>query len=37
VTYEDAPHSFFDRSQEQYAEASEDAWARVLAFVARFS
>ena len=37
VTYEDAPHSFFDRSQEEYAEASEDAWTRVLAFVGRYS
>jgi len=37
VTYEGAPHSFFDRSQEEYAEASEDAWTRVLAFVGRYS
>ncbi len=37
VTYEGAPHGFFDRSQEEYAEASEDAWGRVLAFVERFS
>jgi carboxymethylenebutenolidase len=33
VTYDGAPHSFFDRKQEQFAEASEDAWRRVLAFV----
>ena len=33
VTYEGAPHSFFDRKQEQFAVASEDAWQRVLAFV----
>jgi len=33
VTYDGAPHSFFDRSQEQFAEASDDAWARVLAFI----
>lgn len=33
VTYEGAPHSFFDRSFEQHAEASADAWRRVLAFV----
>jgi carboxymethylenebutenolidase len=33
VTYEGAPHSFFDRKQEQHAAASEDAWARVLAFI----
>jgi carboxymethylenebutenolidase len=31
--YEGAPHSFFDRRQEQFAEASADAWRRVLAFV----
>jgi carboxymethylenebutenolidase len=31
-TYPGAPHSFFDRRQEQYAEASQDAWRRVLAF-----
>src|SRR6266516_4476787 len=36
VTYDGAPHSFFDRRQEEHAEASEDAWARVLAFVERF-
>ena len=33
VTYEGAPHSFFDRRQEDYAAASDDAWARVLAFI----
>src|SRR3954453_2868176 len=33
VTYEGAPHSFFDRKQDQFAEASEDAWNRVLAFL----
>jgi carboxymethylenebutenolidase len=31
--YPGAPHSFFDRKQEEYAEASEDAWRRVLEFV----
>lgn len=35
VIYPDAPHSFFDRRQEQYAEASEDAWRRVLGFLDR--
>jgi carboxymethylenebutenolidase len=34
VTYEGAPHGFFDRKQEQFAEASEDAWNRVLGFIA---
>ena len=33
VTYPGAPHSFFDRKQEQYGAASEDAWNRVLAFI----
>jgi carboxymethylenebutenolidase len=33
VTYAGAPHSFFDRAQAEYAEASEDAWRRVLAFL----
>jgi carboxymethylenebutenolidase len=35
VTYPGAPHSFFDRKQEQFADASEDAWSRVLAFIDR--
>jgi carboxymethylenebutenolidase len=35
VTYEGAPHSFFDRRYEEFAEASEDAWVRVLAFIER--
>ena len=35
VTYEGAPHSFFDRKQEEFAEASADAWNRVLAFIDR--
>jgi carboxymethylenebutenolidase len=37
VTYEGAPHSFFDRKQEQFADASEDAWNRVLAFIEQHS
>src|SRR2546430_285882 len=35
VTYEGAPHSFFDRRHEEFADASDDAWQRVLAFVER--
>lgn len=35
VVYAGAPHSFFDRKQDEFAAASEDAWARVLAFVER--
>jgi carboxymethylenebutenolidase len=33
VTYPGAPHSFFDRAQAEHAEASEDAWRRVLGFL----
>jgi carboxymethylenebutenolidase len=36
VTYGGAPHSFFDRKHDEFATASEDAWARVLAFVERY-
>jgi carboxymethylenebutenolidase len=34
-TYPGAPHSFFDRRQEQYASESEDAWNRVLRFISQ--
>jgi len=37
VAYEGAPHSFFDRKQEEFAAASENAWAKVLAFIAAHS
>ena len=37
VTYDGAPHSFFDRKHEEFADASADAWERVLAFVQRHS
>lgn len=33
ITYPDTPHSFFDRSYEQHADASSDAWKRILNFV----
>jgi carboxymethylenebutenolidase len=33
VTYEGAPHSFFDRKQEAFADSSADAWERVLRFI----
>ena len=33
VVYDGAPHSFFDRKQEEFAAASEDAWRRVLDFI----
>jgi carboxymethylenebutenolidase len=35
VTYDGAPHSFFDRKYEDYAEDSEDAWRRTLEFIER--
>ncbi len=37
VIYDGAPHSFFDRKHEEFAEASENAWSRVLAFLERYS
>jgi dienelactone hydrolase len=33
TVYPGAPHSFFDRKQAEFAEASADAWRRVQAFV----
>lgn len=33
VVYAGAPHSFFDRRQDRFAQASAEAWAEVLAFV----
>jgi carboxymethylenebutenolidase len=33
--YEGAPHSFFDRRFEDYAEACADAWRRMLGFLER--
>ncbi len=37
VTYPGAPHSFFDRKASDFAEASYDAWHKVLDFVRRRS
>jgi len=37
VTYDGAPHSFFDRQQEAFADESADAWRRTLAFIERLS
>jgi carboxymethylenebutenolidase len=34
VTYEGAPHSFFDRRSAEFASASADAWQHVLGFIA---
>jgi carboxymethylenebutenolidase len=33
TVYPGAPHSFFDRKQAEFAQASADAWRRVQAFV----
>jgi carboxymethylenebutenolidase len=33
VTYEDAPHSFFDRKAADHASASADAWKQMLSFM----
>ena len=33
VTYEGAPHSFFDRTFDNNAAACDDAWRRMLAFI----
>jgi carboxymethylenebutenolidase len=36
VTYDGAPHSFFDRRHDEFADASADAWSRVLGFLERY-
>ena len=33
MLYPGAPHSFFDRKSEEFADASADAWQRLLAFI----
>ena len=35
VVYPGAPHSFFDRKAEEFADASTDAWDKTLAFIRR--
>jgi carboxymethylenebutenolidase len=35
--YKGAPHSFFDRTYEQWKDASDDAWRRMLEFVDKHS
>jgi carboxymethylenebutenolidase len=34
VVYPRAPHSFFDRTYDEWADASADAWQRMLSFIA---
>jgi carboxymethylenebutenolidase len=36
IEYDGAPHSFFDRKQEEFKEASDDSWRRVLEFITRY-
>jgi carboxymethylenebutenolidase len=33
VTYEEAPHSFFDRTYAEHADACDDSWRQMLAFI----
>ncbi|HEY4094496.1 MAG TPA: dienelactone hydrolase family protein, partial [Baekduia sp.] len=33
VVYPGAPHSFFDRKQDEFADASQDAWRKTLGFL----
>jgi carboxymethylenebutenolidase len=35
VIYPGAPHSFFDRKADQFRDASEDAWVKLLEFIDR--
>ncbi|GAA1295119.1 hypothetical protein Psi02_61380 [Planotetraspora silvatica] len=35
VTYPGAPHGFFELGNEEFADASADAWRRILAFLAQ--
>ncbi|GLX94992.1 dienelactone hydrolase family protein [Herbidospora sp. NBRC 101105] len=37
VIYDGAPHSFFDRSFAEWAEACDDAWRQIMAFTADHS
>jgi len=35
VVYDGAPHSFFDRAHDQWADACRDTWGHVLALTDR--
>lgn len=37
IAYPGAPHSFFDRFQEQYSSESADAWQRILGFTNKYT
>jgi carboxymethylenebutenolidase len=36
IEFEGAPHSFFDRKQEEFQAASDEAWQRTLDFIERY-
>ncbi|HKP51459.1 MAG TPA: dienelactone hydrolase family protein [Chloroflexia bacterium] len=36
ISYPGAPHSFFDRKATEYADASADAWRRMLAWIEKY-
>jgi carboxymethylenebutenolidase len=37
VIYDGAPHSFFDRKYDEFADAAADAWKRTLGFISNYS
>ncbi|MGO8951455.1 MAG: dienelactone hydrolase family protein [Ktedonobacterales bacterium] len=37
VIYPGAPHSFFDRRFDEYKEACDDAWIRMLGFISKYT
>src|SRR5581483_10418133 len=37
IEFDGAPHSFFDRKQEEFQAASDEAWAKTLAFIEQHS
>lgn len=37
IIYPNAPHSFFDRKQQEFQQESNDAWQRVLQFVQKYT
>jgi carboxymethylenebutenolidase len=37
IEYDGAPHGFFDRKQEEFQQASDDAWQRTLEFIEMYT
>lgn len=37
ITYPGAPHSFFDRKQEEFQSEAADSWRRILSFITAYS